>query len=94
MKIFSVLLPQQARPTSALGFGKADVTDTVGFVKEDNQRDTIFLFLSCFTTPRLCVYSAAHLNVLRKGERKLRVLLRGSHDGFSLYKSVKHVFYT
>ncbi|KAF3004746.1 hypothetical protein E8E13_000096 [Curvularia kusanoi] len=63
-------------PAYALGFGKANVTDTVGFVREDNQRDTISLLLSCFATLGLCVYSAVHLNVPRKGDSNLRVLIR------------------
>lgn len=78
MKFLSVLLLlQRACPTSALSFGKADeVTETVGFVREDNQRDTISLLLSCFATLALCVYSAVHLNVPRKRERHLKVLFR------------------
>lgn len=63
-------------PISALSFGNANITDTVGFVREDNQRDTISLLLSCFATLGLCVYSAVHLNVPRKGDSNVRVLIR------------------
>jgi hypothetical protein len=73
--IFGLIL-QITRPVFALGFDKTNVTDTVGFVREDNQRDTISLLLSCFATLGLCVYSAVHLNVPRKGENNIRVLIR------------------
>ena len=76
MRILCLYLLQQIYHTSALGFGMADVTDTVGFIREDNQRDTISLLVSCFATLGLCVYSAVHLNVPRKGDSNLRVLLR------------------
>jgi hypothetical protein len=59
-----------------IGTGTANNSDTVGFVKEDNQRDTISLLISCFATLFLCVYSAVHLNVPRKAERNYRTLLR------------------
>jgi hypothetical protein len=61
---------------SGIGTGTANNSDTVGFVKEDNQRDTISLLISCFATLFLCVYSAVHLNVPRKAERNYRTLLR------------------
>lgn len=77
---FSSLLPffllEHAFPVRALGFGRANVTETVGFVQEDNQRDTVSLLISCLATLGLCVYSAVHLNVPRKGEGSVRVLLR------------------
>ncbi|KAF1927529.1 uncharacterized protein M421DRAFT_393038 [Didymella exigua CBS 183.55] len=76
MRISCVLLLQCAFPVCALGFRKAEITDTVGFVREDNQRDTISLLLSCFAILGLCVYSAVHLNVPRKGESSIRVLVR------------------
>jgi hypothetical protein len=60
----------------ALGTTDVDTADTVGFVEEDNQRDTISLLISCFATLGLCVYSAVHLNVPRKAERKYRTPLR------------------
>jgi hypothetical protein len=72
--LFIVL--QYACAVRALGFGKANVTETVGFVKDDNQRDTISVLISCFATLGLCVYSAVHLNVPRKGESDVRILLR------------------
>lgn len=74
VSLFVVL--QHACAVRALGFGKANVTETVGFVKEDNQRDTISLLIRCFATLGLCVYSAVHLNVPRKGESYIRILLR------------------
>ena len=49
---------------------------TVGFVKEDNQRDTIPLLLGCLATLGLCVYSAVHLNVPPKDKRRCRTLGR------------------
>lgn len=60
----------------AIGSGNVDDTVTVGFVQEDNKRDTVSLLISCFATLGLCVYSAVHLNVPRKGERSYQVLLR------------------
>jgi hypothetical protein len=42
--------------------------ETVGFVKEDNQRDTISLLFSCFLTIGLCVYTAIHFNIPPKNE--------------------------
>lgn len=69
---------QHASAVQALGSGKANVTETVGFVREDNQRDTISLLISCLATLGLCVYSAVHLNVPRKGESDVRILLRES----------------
>ncbi|KAF2826944.1 hypothetical protein CC86DRAFT_350141 [Ophiobolus disseminans] len=62
--------------TSAVGIGNVDTTNTVGFVQEDNQRNTISLLLSCLATLGLCVYSAVHLNVPRRGERYYQTLLR------------------
>lgn len=61
---------------SAIGSSKVNTTDTVGFVKEDNQRDTISLLISCFATLGLCVYSAVHLNVPRKRDKNYQVLLK------------------
>ncbi|EUC31238.1 hypothetical protein COCCADRAFT_38653 [Bipolaris zeicola 26-R-13] len=61
---------------TAISGNKVNVTDTVGFVQEDNERDTISLLISCFATLGLCVYSAVHLNIPRKGESNYRVLLR------------------
>ena len=69
---------QHASAVRALGSGKANVTETVGFVREDNQRDTISLLISCFATLGLCVYLAVHINVPRKGESDVRILLRES----------------
>jgi hypothetical protein len=60
----------------ALGFGNVNTTETVGFVKEDNQRDTISLLISCFATLGLCVYSAVHLNVPRKADRSYWTLYK------------------
>lgn len=60
----------------SLGTGKIDNADTVGFVKEDNQRDTISLLISCLATLGLCVYSAVHLNIPRKAEQNYWTLLR------------------
>lgn len=65
-----------AQSTGAIGSGKVDDTVTIGFVQEDNKRDTVSLLISCFATLGLCVYSAVHLNVPRKGERSYQVLLR------------------
>jgi hypothetical protein len=73
--IFGIIL-QATHPVCALSFGKMNVTETIGFVREDNQRDTISLLLSCFATLGLCVYSAVHLNVPRKGDGNIRVLIR------------------
>ncbi|KAL1793678.1 hypothetical protein ACET3X_008660 [Alternaria dauci] len=56
--------------------GNVNTTDTVGFVEEDNQRDTISLLISCFATLGLCVYSAVHLNIPRKAEGNSRALFR------------------
>jgi hypothetical protein len=61
---------------SAISIGNVNITNTVGFVREDNQRDTISLLISCFATLGLCVYSAVHLNVPRKEERYYWTLLR------------------
>lgn len=61
---------------SAIGNSKMNTTDTVGFVREDNQRDTISLLISCFATLGLCVYSAVHLNIPHKGKSNYRVLLK------------------
>jgi hypothetical protein len=61
---------------SAINTDNVNTIDTVGFVKEDNQRDTISLLISCFATLGLCVYSAVHLNVPRKAEGNCRVSLR------------------
>ncbi|KAG9196019.1 hypothetical protein G6011_01140 [Alternaria panax] len=60
----------------AINTSNVNTTDTVGFVKEDNQRDTISLLISCFATLGLCVYSAVHLNVPRKTEGTCKILLR------------------
>lgn len=65
-----------AYSVSAISTGNFNATNTVGFVKEDNQRDTISLLISCFATLGLCVYSAVHLNVPRKAEGNCRILLR------------------
>ncbi|KAH7564337.1 hypothetical protein BM1_01384 [Bipolaris maydis] len=59
---------------TAIGGNKVNITDVVGFVQEDNERDTISLLISCFATLGLCVYSAVHLNVPHKGEGNYRVL--------------------
>ncbi|USP76876.1 hypothetical protein yc1106_04150 [Curvularia clavata] len=61
---------------SAIGNSNVNTTDTVGFVREDNQRDTISLLISCFATLGLCVYSAVHLNVPRKSDKNYQVLIR------------------
>jgi hypothetical protein len=61
---------------TALDSGEVDPSNTVGFIKEDNQRDTISLLISCFATLGLCVYSAVHLNVPRKAERSYWTLLK------------------
>lgn len=60
----------------AFGTGRTDKTNTVGFVEEDNQRDTISLLISCLATLGLCVYSAVHLNIPRKAEPIYTTLLR------------------
>jgi len=65
-----------AHSVSGISTTNVNTTDTVGFVTEDNQRDTISLLISCFATLGLCVYSAVHLNVPRKSEGNCRVLLR------------------
>jgi hypothetical protein len=62
--------------TRAFNVGNYDITNTVGFVKGDNQRDTISILISCFATLGLCVYSAVHLNVPMKGEKRGWTLLR------------------
>lgn len=61
---------------SAINSSNINITDTVGFVAEDNQRDTISLLISCFVTLALCVYSAVHLNVPRKDEDYFKGLLK------------------
>jgi hypothetical protein len=61
---------------SAISTGNVNTTDTVGFVAEDNQRDTISLLISCFATLALCVYSAVHLNVPRNAEGYFKGLFR------------------
>jgi hypothetical protein len=58
------------------GHVMTDDTRTVGFVQEDNQRDTISLLVSCLATLGLCIYSAVHLNVPPKGERLYQTLLQ------------------
>jgi hypothetical protein len=63
---------------SSIGTITANISDTGGFAKEDNQRDTISLPISYFATPGLCVYSAVHLNVPRKAERNYRIFFRES----------------
>ncbi|EUC41707.1 hypothetical protein COCMIDRAFT_40165 [Bipolaris oryzae ATCC 44560] len=65
-----------AQKVTAISGNKANITDTVGFVHEDNECDTISLLISCFATLGLCVYSAVHLNIPRKGEGNYQVLLR------------------
>jgi hypothetical protein len=74
--IGGILWSSLARGTVALDPNAVNVSNTVGFIKEDNQRDTISLLISCFATLGLCVYSAVHLNVPRRGERSYRTLLR------------------
>lgn len=64
------------KKVTAIGGNKVNITDIVGFVQEDNERDTISLLISCFATLGLCVYSAVHLNIPRKGEGNYRVLLK------------------
>jgi hypothetical protein len=76
MSLSCVLFLLSVWYTSALGFGRVDATQTVGFVREDNQRDTISLLLSCFATLGLCIYSAVHLNIPRKGDRTFQILMR------------------
>lgn len=76
MMISFGLLLLQLYPSFVFGLNKADITDTVGFVREDNQRDTLSLLLSCFATLGLCIYSAVHLNIPRKGESNYRILCR------------------
>lgn len=61
---------------NAYGHGMADDARTVGFIQEDNQRDTISLLVSCLATLGLCIYSAVHLNVPPKGERLYQTLLQ------------------
>lgn len=60
----------------AFEIGKTNTTNTVGFVQEDNQRDTISLLISCLATLGLCVYSAVHLNIPRKSEPAYATLFR------------------
>lgn len=48
----------------------------VRFVKGDNQRDTISLVTSCLFTLALCVYSAVHLNVPPKNEKRAKTAAR------------------
>lgn len=60
----------------AFDFGNVNTTETVEFVKEDNQRDTISLLISCFATLGLCVYSAVHLNVPQKADRSYWTLYK------------------
>jgi hypothetical protein len=74
--IGGILWSSLAHGTVALDPNAVNVSNTVGFIKEDNQRDTISLLISCFATLGLCVYSAVHLNVPRRGERSYRTLLR------------------
>jgi hypothetical protein len=71
----SVVLLVIIGSVSAVGTA-VDTSNTVGFVREDNQRDTISLLISCFATLGLCVYSAVHLNVPRKAERNYWTLFR------------------
>lgn len=51
-------------------------TETVGFVQETKERDTVSLILSCVLTLGLCVYSALHLNVPPKYETYAGAILR------------------
>jgi hypothetical protein len=41
---------------------------TVGFVQQDNSRDTTSLVISCLVTLAICVYSAIHLNIPSRKE--------------------------
>ncbi|KAF2466062.1 uncharacterized protein BDR25DRAFT_377739 [Lindgomyces ingoldianus] len=66
------LFPLLVKFTSAT----VEHVETVGFVKEDNSRDTTSLIISCLATLGLCVYSAVHLNVPPKRERFLGSLWR------------------
>ena len=52
----------------------AENAETIGFVSEDNQRDTLSLLVSCLITLGLCVYSAVHLNVPSKNESYSRMV--------------------
>ncbi|PSN66377.1 hypothetical protein BS50DRAFT_526400 [Corynespora cassiicola Philippines] len=52
----------------------AENAETIGFVSEDNQRDTLSLLVSCLVTLGLCVYSAVHLNVPSKNESYSRMV--------------------
>ena len=61
---------------SAIGIGTVNTTDTIGCMKEDNQRDTISLLISYFATLGLCVYSIVHLNIPRKAESSCRALFQ------------------
>ena len=61
---------------AAIGGNKVNITDVVGFVQEDNQRDTISLLISCFANLALCVYTAVHLNVPRNAEGYFKGLFR------------------
>lgn len=72
----SFTIAHLVRRASAIGTGNADVTETIGFVEEDNQRDTISLLISCFATLGLCVYSAVHLNVPHKTDGMIRITIR------------------
>ncbi|KAH3951525.1 hypothetical protein HBH53_060500 [Parastagonospora nodorum] len=58
-----------------MGFGNepVDRTNTVGFVEEDNQRDTLSLLISSFATLALCIYSAVYLSISTRGERTHRI---------------------
>ncbi|KAF2036768.1 hypothetical protein EK21DRAFT_51457 [Setomelanomma holmii] len=74
--LISLAIFSLAPRASSISIGNVDTSTTVGFVQEDNTRDTISLLLSCFATLGLCVYSAVHLNIPRKSEGFYRTLLR------------------
>lgn len=86
------ILPSQINLTMSISTAKAlalrwfiyyvsvsaasNATETVGFIRGDNERDTISLIMSCILTLGLCVYSAIHLNVPPKEESYIEALWR------------------
>jgi hypothetical protein len=73
--LLSLTLVNSSSTVRTFVYVKVAETDTVGFVREDNQPDTMSLLISCLATLGLCIYSAVHLNVPRRGEPLYRTLL-------------------
>jgi len=65
-----------ARLSHCTASGHGDKSETVGWQSDPNNRGTFTLVSSCVLTLIICVYSALHLNVPRRGESALRYWAR------------------